>query len=394
MKNIPFRWIVAGVFMISSALNYLDRQILAAVSPLIIAEFHLNNQGYGWILSVFSITFAISSPIAGLVLDRCGLTRGISAAVALWSAAGIGTGLASSLGGLLTARAILGIGESAGLPSTGKLTHKYLQPKERSLGAALSNIGLSVGAVTAPWMANLLVPRYGWRMVFVVAGVLGFLWIPLWWWMDRRAEKMPEAAESSFLPVREILRDRQMWGFLAANVCSMTVYTLWTNWTTIFFSTHYGLSPVEANKLAPLPHFFAYFGGITGGAISYRLIAKGMAPLSARRKALLICAALMTTTVIVPWMPTPLSAALVVSFSFFWATGWGVSLYTMPVDAYGKRAGFAISLLTMAYGILQIFVSPLIGGAIDHYGFRPVCLAAGLAPLLGYVIVSNTSREA
>jgi len=93
MKNIPFRWIVAGVFMISSALNYLDRQILAAVAPLIIAEFQLNNQGYGWILSVFSITYAISSPIAGLVLDRYGLTRGISAAVALWSAAGIGTGL-------------------------------------------------------------------------------------------------------------------------------------------------------------------------------------------------------------------------------------------------------------------------------------------------------------
>ncbi len=394
MKNIPFRWIVAGVFMISSALNYLDRQILAALAPLIKAEFQLDNQDYGLILSVFSITYAISSPVAGWMLDRYGLTRGISAAVAVWSAAGIGTGLASSFGGLLAARAVLGVGESAGLPSTGKVTHAYLPPKERGLGAALSNIGLSAGAVTAPWMVNLLAPRYGWRMVFVAAGVMGFLWIPLWRWIDRRAETVPEAAGTSSLPVWDILRDRQMWGFLAANLCSMTVYTLWTNWTTIFFSTHYGLPMGEANQLAPLPHFFAYFGGMTGGAISYRLIARGMAPLRARRKGLLICAALMTSTVLVPWMPTPLSAALMASFSFFWATGWGVSLYTMPVDAYGARAGFAVSLLTMAYGVLQIFVSPMIGRAIDHYGFKPVCLVAGLAPLLGYVIVSNTSRDA
>lgn len=393
MKRIPLRWIVAGVFMISSALNYLDRQILAAMAPLIKGEFSLTNQDYGLILSVFSITYAISSPLAGLFLDRYGLTRGISAAVALWSAAGIGTGMVSSFAGLLTARAVLGVGEAAGIPATGKLAHLYLNPKERSMGAALSQIGLSVGAVAAPWLVNLLAPQYGWRSVFIVTGMLGFLWIPLWWWMDRRADKTADPNDSSSLGVRDILRDPQMWGFVAANLCSMTVYTLWTNWTTIFLSTNYGLSQTDANKLAPLPHFFAYFGGLTGGVISYRLIGKGMAPLPARRRALLICAAMMTTTALAPHMPTPLLGALMASFSFFWSSGWGVSLYTMPVDAYGSRAGFAVSLLTMAYGILQIFVSPVIGRAIDQYGFVPVCLAAGFAPLVGYAIVANTSRN-
>jgi ACS family hexuronate transporter-like MFS transporter len=394
MSRIPFRWIVVGVFMLSSALNYLDRQILAAVAPTLKLEFGLNNADYGLILATFSITYAISSPVMGLFLDRFGLTRGISMAVALWSGAGIATAFVSSFAGLLTARAVLGVGEAAGIPSTGKLAQLYLKPKERSIGAALSQIGLSVGSIAAPWLVNLIAPHYGWRGAFFVAAALGFVWIPLWWLMDRHAEKLPEAAASS-LSVGDMLRDKQMLGFIVANLCSMTVYTLWTNWTTVFLTTHYNLPQAEANQLAPLPHFFAYFGGLVGGMISYRLIARGMAPLPARRRALLICALMMTSTALAPLMPTPLLGALMASFSFFWASGWGVSLYTMPVDAYGARAAFGVSLLTMAYGILQVVVSPLFGGIIDKLGFGPVCLIAGLLPLVGYTIVHLTRhREA
>jgi ACS family hexuronate transporter-like MFS transporter len=378
--------------MLSSALNYLDRQILAAVAPTLKLEFNLSNQDYGLMLSLFSITYAMASPVMGLFIDRVGLNRGISLALGLWSLAGIGTGLVSSFSGLLGMRALLGVGEAAGIPSTGKVGHQYLAPKERSIGAALSQIGLSVGSIAAPWLVNLVAPQYGWRGAFMVAGALGFLWLPLWWLIAARV-KPATAPQTSGLSTGEMLRDRQLWGFILANLCSMTVYTLWTNWTTLFLTTQYGLSQGEANKLAPLPHFFAYFGGLTGGFISYRLISRGWEPLAARRRALLICACCMTTTALAPLMPTALGGALAASVSFFWASGWGVSLYTMPVDAYGSRAAFGVSLLTMAYGILQIFVSPLIGQTIDRIGFGPVCLVAGIMPLVGYSIVAVTRKR-
>lgn len=392
MTRIPLRWVVVGVFMISSALNYLDRQILAALAPAIKLEFGLNNQDYGTILSVFSITYAISSPLVGLFLDRFGLSIGMSLAVGFWSLAGMARGMVGNFTGLLTATSALGIGEAAGIPSTGKVGHLYLLPKERAIGAALSQIGLSVGSVLAPWMAMEISSRYGWRWAFIVPGLLGFLWIPLWLFTERKAVKQ-EAAFEPPMPLGELLREKQLWGFVVGNIISMMVYSLWTNWTTLFLTTEHHLSMNDANKLAPLPHFFGYFGGLTGGIISYRLVARGWAPLAARRRALLICALMILSTALIPLMPTPTTAALMISFSFFWAAGWGVSYYTMPVDAYGPRAAFAVSLLTMAYGILQIFLSPVIGRTIDRYGFGPVCTVAAFTPLIGYAIVTLTRKR-
>src|SRR5512141_2591606 len=133
---------VMGVFVLSSALKYLDRQILAALAPVLRAEFSLTNAGYGMVLAAFSITYAVSSPLAGLLIDRFGLNRAISAGVGLWSTAGVATGFARGLPGLVGCRAVLGAAESCGVPAVGKALHRYLLPGERALGNAFSQIGL------------------------------------------------------------------------------------------------------------------------------------------------------------------------------------------------------------------------------------------------------------
>ena len=391
---IPARWWVVGVFLLSSSLNYLDRQILAALAPALKAEFGLNNQQYGWILSIFSIAYAAASPLAGLFLDRFGLGLGMSVAVGFWSLAGLARGLVTGFPGLLAATAALGVGEAAGIPSSGKATAVYLLPKERALGAALSQIGLSLGSIAAPWLASYFLLHYDWRWAFVVPGLLGFVWIPVWLAVERRAVKQPETLVAATLRPRQLLSELQLWGFIVGNLLSMTVYSLWTNWTTLFLTTEHHLSVTEANQLAPVPHLFAYGGALAAGALSYRLIAGGMKPLAARRRALLISAAAVLTTALVPLMPTPGWAITMISVSFFAASGWGVNFYTMPVDAYGPNAAFAVSLLTMAYGVLQIFLSPWIGRTIDQYGFQPVCTVAAFLPLASLGVVYLTRKPA
>lgn len=392
--KLPIRWIVVSVFLLSSSLNYLDRQILAALAPILKAEFHLSNEDYGGILAIFSITYAIASPVAGWFLDKFGLTWGMSAAVAFWSVAGMARGFTGGLSGMIGATAALGVGEAAGIPGTAKVGAIYLEPKERAFGSALSQIGLSIGSIGAPLLATWLAIHHGWRSAFIIPGLLGFVWIPLWLWMEKRAPKNAAVSLSEAIPIATLLRKKQMWGFIVGNIFSMFVYTLWTNWTTIFLTTQHRLSMEDANKLAPVPHFFAYFGSLAGGALAYRLIGRGMEPLKARRRVLLICALCILSTALVPLMPTPLTATLMISTSFFFASGWGVNYYNMPVDAYGARAAFAVSLLTMAYGVLQIFVSPLIGRTIDLLGFTPVCTVAALTPLAGYAIVMFTREKA
>ena len=102
--GIPLRWVVLIVVALSSALNYLTRQTLPALAPVLRSEFDLSNADYGFLLSAFSIAYAVSAPLAGWFIDRVGLNRGIIIAVTLWSLLGAGTGLVYGFLGLLFLR--------------------------------------------------------------------------------------------------------------------------------------------------------------------------------------------------------------------------------------------------------------------------------------------------
>lgn len=384
---VPVRWVVLGVFVISSALNYLDRQILAALAPLIQTEFQLSNADFGLILSAFSITYAAAAPLAGLLIDRIGLNRGISLSVAVWSMAGIATGVVKGLGGLLGCRAALGLAEAAGVPATGKAIVSYLHPDERAVGNAVSQMGLSLGAMVAPPLAVWLAVRHGWRSAFLVTGFAGLLWIPLW---NRAAGLAPGQglAAASAVRAAQVIRDRRLWGFITANILSMTIYTLWTNWTTIYLVDAHRLTLVETAWLAWLPPLFANLGGLLGGALSLAWMRAGAPAVAARMRACLISALALLATAAIPWMPTAGWALAGICLSFFWCAAMSVNLYTLPLDIYGAGpAAFAVSMLTCAYGVMQTVFSPLIGAMIDRYGFEPVCVLFAVLPLAGYGIL-------
>ena len=170
-SSFALRSVAVSVFIVCSTLNYLDRTILNVLARPIMSQMHFNQTGFGVLISTLSIAYALSS-ISGWVLDRFGVNRGICAAVAWWSLSAISTGLVRGFGGLAACRAALGIGESAGLPAVGKLNGIYLKPGERALGAAVNQIGLSLGAAIAPlWIGVAIV--YGWCLPLMLTGLLG-----------------------------------------------------------------------------------------------------------------------------------------------------------------------------------------------------------------------------
>jgi hypothetical protein len=65
----------------------------------------------------------------------------------------------------------------------------------------------------------------------------------------------------------------------------------------------------------------------------------------------------------------------------------------LPIDLFGRgRAGFGVAALTCAYGAMQAFVSPAIGGVVDHFGFNAVCVALSFTPLIGVGILRLSLR--
>jgi ACS family hexuronate transporter-like MFS transporter len=394
-SSFRWRWLAIGIFAISSALNFLDRQILAQLAPVLQKDLGLTLVQYGWLISAFSAIYALSAPVAGWLLDRFGLTRGMTVAVGLWSAAGAATGLVSGFWSLVLCRSVLAVGEAAGIPGSHKANHAYLPPREYALGSASGQLGLSIGGMLAPPLATWFALNMHWRYAFIVAGVLGFLWIPLW---RATVRMLPPSVPDRPIPKAEdgtaaILRDPRMAGLFVGNILAMTIYSLWLNWTTVFLVRRHGLALEETQWLAGLPPLFLTLGGICGGFLALWWIGNDSNAFRGRIRVCWISAILMLVNAAVPLAPSAGWAVACICFACFWTVALSVNLYSMPLDLFaGGSVAFAVSLLTSAYGVLQFFISPTIGRMVESAGFEQVCLLTAPTALLACAVIQLTQK--
>jgi len=230
-----------------------------------------------------------------------------------------------------------------------------------------------------------------------LCGALGLVWVPLWLFT---AKRVPARAERTARPsggLREILRDRRLWGLVVSTFFMMSLFTLWTNWTTLYFVEQWHLSQEEANRgFAWIPHVVSIVGAFFGGWMAFHWIRGGTEVLAARMRVCWICSlAALVSTAVIPLLPTISLAAAGVSVSAFWAICITTNLYAMPIDMFGPaRAGFGVAALTSAYGVTQTFLSPAIGTVVDHFGFNGVCLGMAALPLIGVVILRMATTPA
>lgn len=258
----------------------------------------------------------------------------------------------------------------------------------------MTQVGLSIGGMGAPLLVGYMA---GWRSPFFVCALLGFAWIPVWIAVRRKVrpyEDVPPLRQPGAF--RILLGDRRLIALVGANILWMGIYTLWSNWTTLFLVDNYRLTTEQASSYAWVPPVASTLGGFLGGWISRRAIHAGMHAVRARVMAALVSAIGCLVTVLVPLSATPFLAMLAISASYFWVTAGSVNLYTIPLDIWGGRhAGTAISALVFAYGLLQTAISPLIGSLVDHFGFTPVCWLVALPPFAGWLVLRscNPVRE-
>jgi ACS family hexuronate transporter-like MFS transporter len=378
------RWFLLGIFVLSTAINYLDRSTLATVAPEVKREFGLSNEGYGWLTNGFYIVYALAAPFAGLLVDRLGLHRAAILAVGVWSCAGIATGFTTGVVGLALCRGLLGLAEAAGIPAAGKAIHRYVSTAERGLGNALNQAAVSLGQVLAPPLATLIAIRSGWRHAFIVTGALGLVWIPVWLWVSRHDRSAPVKTAPA---ATSITRDHRVWIFAAVNLLAMVPYALWSNFTTLFFVDGRGLKFADAMWYAWIPPAFAAVGGFLGGWLSMAWIRRGAPAAAARFRVCLASSVVSLVAVAIPSAPTVGWAAAAVSISFLAAAAFSVNLYSLPIDIFGgAHAGFAISMLAATAGAAAL-ISPYFGRLIDYHGYAPVTAIAAVTPLVGSAIL-------
>jgi MFS transporter, ACS family, hexuronate transporter len=271
----------------------------------------------------------------------------------------------------------------------------YLPPEDRAAGAALSQVGLTIGSMGAPLLTEWMSALYGWRSAFLVSGALGFFWIPLWLSVSKKAPVLLDPRASGGGRVREMLRDRRYLALVVANILAMTIYSLWTNWTTVFLVSSYALSRQDANlSYAWIPPIFATLGGLAGAWLANREIRSGADVITSRLRISLGASIFALTTALAPLAPDPVAAVVAICISFFATTCLSVNYYAIPLDLFGSvSAGFAVSLLTGVFGLMQAFLSPVIGGSSEKFGWQPVCVAIAALPLASALLLQVAFRK-
>ena len=171
---------MACCFFLATTINYVDRQILALVKPILDEQLHWTNAEYGQVNSAFQAAYAVGLLLFGALVDRVGTKVGYALSIAAWSLSAMGHALVGSVTGFFGARVALGVSEGGNFPSAIKAVALWFPRRERALATALFNSGANVGAVVAPAMVPAIALAWGWHAAFVIAGCVGLAWLVLW----------------------------------------------------------------------------------------------------------------------------------------------------------------------------------------------------------------------
>ncbi len=388
-----FRWYVCGLLFFATTINYVDRQVLGLLKPVLEKELGWNEASYGWIVSAFQLAYAVMMPFAGRLIDWAGTRLGYAVAVSFWSLAAMGHAWARSATGFGVARFALGLSESGNFPAAIKTVADWFPQRERALATGIFNSGANIGAIVAPLAVPFLALHYGWRSAFLATGAAGFLWVLLWWAGFREPpENAGDAAQEvrEHVPLGSLLTSRTAWAFILGKFLTDPAWWFYLFWLPGFLNRVYGLDLAHLGLPIIVVYQASTVGSIGGGWIPSALLKRGWAPNRAREAAMLICAVAVTSVIFVGtargnmWVAVALVGVATAAHQ-----GWSANLYTLASDMFPRgTVGSVVGLGGFAGATGGMLVAPLVGYWLDwsHGAYAPLFVIAGSIYLVAFAV--------
>ncbi|HEV2273312.1 MAG TPA: MFS transporter [Acidobacteriaceae bacterium] len=387
------RWIVLGLAFLATVINYLDRQTLSVLAPMLLERFKISATAYGQIIFAFMLAYTVANGISGPLLDRLGTKIGYALTIVWWSAAELlhaFTGGAVSLG---VFRFLLGIGEAGNYPAGVKVIGEWFPSRERSLASGIFNSGAAVGAMLAPPLLAWIALTRGWRASFVIVGSSGFLWLILWLILYRSPKAAPDEVESPPPSVLSLVKNRFVWQFTLSKVFADPVWYFYTFWFPQFLKVGHGFTMQEIGKTAWIPFFTAGVGNLAGGFLCSWLLRRGLQPQTARRVGVLFFTVLMVAAIPAAMVGSAALSISIISAATFGYSGALANVLAIPRDLFPKNAVASIwGLASMGSGFGGMMFSLITGWLVDHYSFKPVFALFGFTPIIAAALIWRLPR--
>jgi MFS transporter, ACS family, hexuronate transporter len=380
------RWVVLALLCAITAINFIDRQTVSVLAPVIKQAFHLSNGAYGRIVAAFQFGMMSGELPMGWLMDRIGCRLGLLAAVLWWSTA-TGTQAfvrsGTQLGGTFF---WMGTGECGNYSGGMKTLFQMFHRSERTLAIGIFNSGSVVGSVLAPPFIVFLAERYGFRAAFLVPALLGAVWALLWWVVYRAPVVSGSAAGQQRIPLRAILRQSSAWAVMLCRFFIGPVIQFYWYWLPSYLFSAKHLSLARIGAMSWIPFFLGSGGGIAGGWMAGWLHKRGVTTYNVRRITMYSSSALCLASCIVPFVASTGVSLLVMSVAIFGHNFLSANMYGAITDLFPEAAvGRATGLTGVASGLSGLLFPLLTGVLVDRVSYTPVFLLAAAMPAIGTI---------
>lgn len=375
-------WVAPTVMMLCTLLSYIDRQILAVLSPTILADTGLSVAQYTNALLFFNIAYMVTNPIWGSILDYVGLRLGMLMAVVLWTAASASHALVGTFAGFAIARGLLGLGEGAAFPGALRTAVEALPANKQSRGMALGYSGASMGALITPLLITPIALAYGWRFAFVLTGVFGALWIALWLWVAKPPHIQQHKRGQVPLAWPDF-RDRRVWVIMSSFGLGGLALGVVGYLSPLYLSRVLGLTQAEIGKVAWIPFVGWEIGYFFWGWVGDKFAAHTDRPVRIFVLLTLLSLPIALVTLTTSWV--------VVMAMFFWATfvadGFVVMSLRVGSRIFPKdRTGLVAGIGSGSWGAIQAAILPLYGQAFDREWYAACFISMAILPAVGTLL--------
>lgn len=413
-----YRWTICGLVFFATTINYLDRAVISLLKSTLSKEFSWSEVDYANIVVAFQLCYALGLLGAGRLIDKLGTKIGYALATTLWSIAAIAHAAATSTFGFFLARGALGVTEAGNFPAAIKTIAEWFPKKERAFATGLFNSGTNIGAILAPLTVPFIVARWGWQWAFILTGMIGFIWLVLWWVLyeipikhkklspiefeyihsDEDEQLTASNSNATKLSWSKLLSYKQTWAFAMGKFLTDPVWWFYLFWLPDFLEKQYGLTKTAIALPVALAYTMATFGSIIGGWLPMYFIKKGWAVFRSRKTSMLIYAVCVLPVVSAQYLGaiSMWLAVLIIGLAMAAHQAWSANIYTTVSDLFPKSATASVTGIGGMFGALGgILIAKTAGKLFDYYklighietGYLIMFLICSVAYVIAWLIM-------
>ncbi|RZF29043.1 MFS transporter [Paraburkholderia sp. UYCP14C] len=378
-----YRWTICAMIFAATTINYMDRQMLGLLAPLLQKDIGWSQVQYAQTVMVFTVAYAVGLAIFGRIADRVSTKKVYGSAMALWSLAAMLHAVASTVPGFAAVRGLLGFGEAANFPVAIRTTATWFPKKERALATGFWNMGATIGGIVAPAFVPIAAVMWGWRATFIAGGATGFIWLAVWLLVYRQPSEHPSVSKEELDYINadreevveqkvswlSVLKYRETWAFVFGKLLTDPVWWFYLFWLPKWLneSRHIDIGNMGLPLIAI--YTMSSVGSVAGGWLSSRLMARTNRPNFARKLTMLICALCVVPIATLSYFQSLWWAVFAVGLAAAAHQGWSANLVTTVGDVFPKRlVGTVVGIGGVAGMVGSFFFSGVIGETLQRTG--------------------------